>query len=115
MEDVRKPNYPHWDIDDTHPEKVENFRNAFREVLDPEIGMNIIQLGLVRNVTISGNKVSIVMILTTPYCPYAPMLMEITRKKAERASGLTTVITYGREVWNQSMMQDDTSLKWGLF
>ena len=37
-----------WTIHDTHPEMVPNAREKLSEVVDPEIGMNIIQLGLVR-------------------------------------------------------------------
>jgi len=77
--------------------------------------MDLIQLGLIRNVYISEEKASVIMILTTPYCPYAPMLMESARKKAEGVIKLPTEITYGREVWNQSMMEDETSLNWGLY
>lgn len=115
MEEQTQPNYPNWDIDQTHPKKVQNFRDAFRQVKDPEIGMDLIQLGLIRNVTIKDDEVSIVMILTTPYCPYAPMLMEQARSKIELLTGMQTSITYGREVWNQSMMEDESALNWGLF
>ncbi len=115
MEEEKKSNYPHWDVEETHTDKVEEIRNAFREVRDPEIGMDLIQLGLIRNVTITDKKARIEMILTTPFCPYAPMLMESARKKAESVIGLPTEIHYGREVWNQTMMEDDTSLNWGLF
>jgi len=115
MNNQESLNYPSWDIDLSHPEKVEEFRNAFRQVRDPEIGMDLIQLGLIRNVTIDDNEVNINMILTTPYCPYAPMLMESARKKAESVMNLPTKIAYGHEVWNQSMMEDETSLNWGLF
>lgn len=115
MAEEKKLNYPKWDINNTHPNKVEEFRNAFRQVRDPEIGMDIIQLGLIRNVSATDEIASIVMILTTPYCPYAPMLMESARIKAEGVANLPAEITYGREVWNQSMMEDDTSLNWGLF
>jgi len=115
MEEKNKLNYPLWIIEETHADKVEEIRNAFRQVRDPEIGMDLIQLGLIRNVTITDNKARIEMILTTPYCPYAPMLMESARKKAEAVIGLPTEIYYGKEVWNQTMMEDDTSLNWGLF
>ncbi len=115
MTEEQELKYPNWDIDQTHPGKVEAFRNAFRQVRDPEIGMDLVQLGLIRNVTIIDEKIKIDMILTTPYCPYAPMLMESARKKAETVMDLPAEISYGREVWNQSMMEDDTSLNWGLF
>lgn len=115
MNDQAPLNYPDWDINQSHPEKVEAFRNAFREVRDPEIGMDLIQLGLIRNVTIDEDEINVNMILTTPYCPYAPMLMESARKKAESVMDLPAKIAYGHEVWNQSMMEDETSLNWGLF
>jgi len=108
-------NYPNCDSDQSHPDKVEAFRNAFRQVRDPEIGMDLIQLGLIRNVTIDDDTININMILTTPYCPYAPMLMESARKKAEGVMDLPAKIVYGHEVWNQSMMEDETALNWGLF
>ena len=115
MEEEKTINHPHWNVKETHADMVEEIRNAFRKVRDPEIGMDIIQLGLIRNVTITDEKAKIDMILTTPYCPYAPMLMESARKKAEAVIGLPTEIKYGGEVWNQSMMEDDTSFNWGLF
>jgi metal-sulfur cluster biosynthetic enzyme len=115
MDEEKKPNYPHWNIEETHAEKVEEVRKALRQVRDPEIGMDLIQLGLIRNVSITNQKAGIEMILTTPYCPYAPMLMESARKKVEAVIGLSTEIKYGKEVWNQTMMEDETSLNWGLF
>ena len=115
MEEKNKLNSPHWNIEKTHADKVEEIRNAFRQVRDPEIGMDLIQLGLIRNVTITDEEAMIEMILTTPYCPYAPMMMESARKKAEAVIGLKTEINYGKEVWDQTMMEDDTSFNWGLF
>jgi len=104
-----------WAAEIEHPDLSQKIRDALRSVKDPEIGMDLIQLGLIRKVEIENGKVKIEMILTTPYCPYAPMLMESARKKAEEASGLPTEIIYGKEVWDQTMMEDDTALNWGLF
>lgn len=108
-------NITNWDAEETHHDTCDKIRQALREVRDPELGMDIIQLGLVRNVIIESNMVKMVMILTTPYCPYAPMMLESARKKTEEISGLPTEITYGTEVWNQSMMEEGSGFDWGLF
>ncbi|MDK2981041.1 MAG: hypothetical protein PWQ55_1388 [Chloroflexota bacterium] len=108
-------NAPQWDAESTHPELCDKLREVLREVRDPEIGMDLIQLGLVRNVAVVDEKLKIEMILTTPYCPYAPMMMESARRKAETVSELKAEVAYGKEVWDQSMMEDGTSFDWGLF
>jgi len=104
-----------WDAEKDHPEMCIKIKEALRAVRDPEIGMEIIQLGLIRNVTLRDDKLDLVMILTTPYCPYAPMMMESARKKAEEATGLPAEITYGTEVWDRTMMEEDSGFDWGLF
>jgi len=114
MEDNKK-NQIVWDADENKPEISQALREALRQIRDPEIGMDLIQLGLIRNVTITDDRVKIIMILTTPYCPYAPVLLESARKKAEEVSGITAEITYGSEVWDQSMMEDGSAISWGLF
>jgi metal-sulfur cluster biosynthetic enzyme len=44
-------------------------REALRRVVDPELGCNIVDLGLVYGIVISGTKVTVIMTLTTPGCP----------------------------------------------
>ena len=64
-----------WSIHTTHPEIVQKARASLSEVIDPEIGMNIIQLGLIRNVEIENGIGRVKMILTTPFCPYGPAMI----------------------------------------
>jgi len=56
---------------------------ALREVMDPELGINIVDLGLVYDVAIAGADVRVKMTLTTPGCPMHDSLV----KGAERALG----------------------------
>jgi metal-sulfur cluster biosynthetic enzyme len=111
----KEQNLPVWDAEKDNPELCEKVKEALRKVRDPEIGMDLIQLGLIRNVTLQDDHVKIEMILTTPYCPYAPMLMESARRRTEEATGMVSEVAYGKEVWDQSMMEDSTSFDWGLF
>ena len=117
MENPPQPgtNRPAWDAEATHPEACAKLREALREIIDPEIGLNVIQLGLIRNVRIEPDQVMIRMILTTPFCPYGPALIEMTRQKAEQTLGIPTFIELGMEMWDFSMMEEGIDLGWGLY
>ena len=102
-----------WQMESTHPQLAEPLRTALREVMDPEIGLDIIQLGLVRDVEIQEDQAKVTMILTTPYCPYGPALLEMSRKKAEEALERPVEIEMGLEMWDFSMMEDGSGAEWG--
>jgi len=104
-----------WQADSTHPELTEALRSALRDVVDPEIGLNIVELGLVRDVDVQDEQAIMTMILTTPFCPYGPALLEMTRKKAEEALGRPTTIEMGMEMWDFSMMEEGAGADWGLY
>jgi metal-sulfur cluster biosynthetic enzyme len=104
-----------WDLDQTHPVLVDPLKQALREVVDPEIGLNIIELGLVRNVSINDDQANVKMIMTTPFCPYAPALLEATRQKAESSLGMHTTMSFGMEPWDPSMMEEGAGAAWGFF
>jgi len=95
--------------------KEEGLREALRVVVDPEIGMNVIELGLMRDVEIYDDRAHIMMIMTTPFCPYAPQLLEQTRRTAQEYLGVPTTIEMGMEMWDPSMMEDGVADDWGLF
>jgi len=103
-----------WDLGKADRGLAEKLHIALQEVIDPELGMDIVQLGLVRNVAIEDESALVTMILTTPFCPYAPQLMEACRSKTEETLGIPTKIEMGREFWDRSMMEDD-AVDWGLY
>jgi len=104
-----------WQIEDTNPEMVEPVRESLRQVVDPEIGLNVIELGLVRDVTIQDKQATMTMILTTPFCPYGPAMLEMTRVKGEEALKLPTQIEMGLEMWDLSYMEEGASAEWGMW
>ena len=104
-----------WSLHETHPELVENARARLSEVVDPEIGMNIIQLGLIRDVSYENDIVHLKMVLTTPFCPYGPAMLEMIKQKATDGLGMPVVIELGYEPWDFSLMEDPGVLDWGMY
>ena len=115
MMDQSGTNRPAWAAEAEQPELAEKLKTGLSEVIDPEIGMNIIQLGLIRDVEIEPELVKIVMILTTPFCPYGPSMIESTRQKAEEALDRPAKVEMGVEVWDFSMMEEGLGNDWGLY
>lgn len=58
----------------------EDVRNALHNVIDPEAGLNIVDLGLVYGVEISGNKLRVDLTMTTPACPMGDMIIDDARR-----------------------------------
>lgn len=110
-----KPNQIRWSLHETHPDLVEKVREKLSEVVDPEIGMNIIQLGLIREAEIQNEIARLKMILTTPFCPYGPAMIEMTRQKAVEAFDRPVTVEMGMEPWDFSMMEDPSALDWGMY
>ena len=112
MSELRKVK---WQISKTHPELVESVDKALREVLDPEIELNILELGLVRDVIVNHQQGHVRMMMTTPFCPYAPALLESTRSKAEEVLGRPTTIEFLMDAWDPSFMEEGVGADWGFF
>ena len=104
----------HWDIHDTHPELVEPLRTKLSEVVDPEIALNVIQLGLIRKVTVLDKEAKLYVVLTTPFCPYGPAMLDIIKQKAQEALNLPVSLELGAEMWDFSYMEDQGALDWGM-
>jgi metal-sulfur cluster biosynthetic enzyme len=104
-----------WQAESTHPDLAEKAKTALREVVDPEIGLNVIELGLIRDLIVEDESANIRMIMTTPFCPYAPALLEMTRKKGESALERPTTIELGADMWDPSMMEEGAGAEWGFF
>jgi metal-sulfur cluster biosynthetic enzyme len=104
-----------WEIDSLEPKAAEEIREALRQVVDPEIGLNVIELGLIREVRKNDGEVLVRMILTTPFCPYGPALLEMARTKVEQAAGIPARIELGMEMWDPSLMEEGAGAAWGLY
>lgn len=114
-EEEKKKNPAVWEFESAEPEKAALLRDSLREVRDPELGYNVIELGLIRNVALQDNRYLITMILTTPFCPYAPMMVEDVRSHAVSVLGENVAIDLRMDLWDESMMEEGFELDWGFF
>ncbi len=98
--------------------RIDQIIEKLKEVYDPEIPVNIYDLGLVYNVDVDGNdKASIVMTLTAPGCPVADMLVDDVRQAALSVEGVGDVevdLTF-EPPWDKSMMSEEARLELGFF
>lgn len=81
--------------------------NALREVRDPEIGINVVDLGLIYGVKTQGERVDVEMTLTTPGCPMRQQLGNAVGEAVENLPGVKDV--YVRIVWEPRWTQDRLS------
>jgi metal-sulfur cluster biosynthetic enzyme len=97
--------------------KEEELLEVLRSVIDPEIGMNVVELGLIRQTDIDEeeNAAKVTMILTTPFCPYGPQMIEQVRSVASTVMEGGVEVEIGTELWDPSMMEEGAGGDWGLF
>ena len=91
--------------------------DALRTVYDPEIPVNIYELGLVYNIACDDvGHVDITMTLTSPACPVAGTLPGEVEAKAEGVEGVESakVEVVWDPVWNPSMMSEAARLELGM-
>ena len=90
---------------------------ALRTVYDPEIPVNIFELGLVYKIDVDDqNAVHVDMTLTSPMCPVAETLPEEVKTKIEAIDGVTAaaVNVVWDPPWNPSMMTEEAQLELGI-
>lgn len=82
--------------------------NALSKVIDPEIGLNIVDLGLVYDVKIEDGKVNVKMTLTMPTCPLSKYIVGLARSSIERLEGVkeATIELVWDPPWNPNMMSE---------
>ncbi len=81
--------------------KVDEVMTALYEIHDPEIGMSIVDLDLIKAVELppEGAGGEIKMVLTTPFCPWAGELIQTVKSKAEDVVGPPVKVTLLAERW----------------
>ncbi len=95
----------------------EQLIDALRQVIDPELMVNIVDLGLIYAVNQTDNKVAVEMTLTSPACPAGPQLVQQAKMALERLEDIeeaTVQITLSPP-WTPERMTDDARDMLGIF
>ena len=82
-------------------------RAALETVMDPEIGLSVIDLGLIREVRFLDPPRTLVrMMLTTPFCPYAPQLVEEVKQATMSVVAQECEVELMPDPWSPDLMPD---------
>jgi metal-sulfur cluster biosynthetic enzyme len=82
--------------------------DALRAVVDPEIGMNVVELALIKQILLGPDSTEIKMILTTPFCPYAGSMIAQVKEQTESVVDNEVKVTLLAERWDPR----DAGLMW---
>jgi metal-sulfur cluster biosynthetic enzyme len=82
--------------------------DALRAVVDPEIGMNVVELALIKQILLGDNETEVKMILTTPFCPYAGSMIQQVQEQVESVVEHPVKVTLLAERWDPR----DAGLMW---
>jgi metal-sulfur cluster biosynthetic enzyme len=101
----------------------EMVRTALKNVYDPEIGLDVVNLGLIYNVDVAdgGKTVNVDMTLTTPACPAGPQIIDQARREITSLRDVykdledVNINLVWTPFWNPSMMSEDAREELGFF
>ncbi len=94
----------------------EKVREALKDVIDYEVGLDVVSLGLIYNIDIDeSNNVKILMTLTTPMCPLGPMIVsDVERKVKELGANEVEVELTFDPPWSPEMMDPEIRKAMGI-
>lgn len=94
----------------------EKIREALKTVIDPELGVSIVDLGLVYDVRYEGGEAEVEMTLTSPGCPLAPVIDKKVRESVADISEIKklTVEIVWDPPWTKDLMSDELKAEMGI-
>ena len=95
---------------------VEDVTDALRDVIDPELGLDFVELGLVYDVEVEGPTVRITYTLTSPGCPIGPQVAEQMEEfvgELEGVEDVQPVMTFSPP-WTPERMSEDAKFALGF-
>lgn len=100
------------------PVRVEQVRDALMGVIDPELGLDVVDLGLVYGVDIHEGEVKVQLTLTSPVCPYGPEIVKACQTYIEELPGVSKcdVELVWEPNWDpRTMATQEAKMALGLF
>jgi metal-sulfur cluster biosynthetic enzyme len=93
----------------------EEVRDALTNVIDPELGLDFVELGLVYTIEVAESAVEVTFTLTTPACPIGPQVSEQMKEFVGELDGVDEVITtmVFTPPWTPEMMSEDAKFALG--
>ncbi|MGC8834384.1 MAG: metal-sulfur cluster assembly factor [Armatimonadota bacterium] len=96
----------------------EDIKEALKDVYDPELGINIVDLGLVYGVDIKDRDITVRMTLTSPICPLGPELVESVKRVLSRLPmvGSVNVELVWKPRWDpHKMASEEAKMELGIY
>jgi len=95
---------------------ADQVRDVLRTVVDPELHINIVDLGLVYGVELHGPTVDVSMTLTSPGCPYGPYILHQVKDTLMQLKGIddATVQVVWEPQWGPDKMSEEARLELGF-
>ena len=93
----------------------EQVYEKLKKVMDPELFIDIVSLGLIYDVIVEENKIKVIMTLTTPGCPLAPVIDQLVREALKPLGEYEIVLDLVWEpAWTKDRMSDEAKLQLGV-
>ncbi|HEV8152925.1 MAG TPA: metal-sulfur cluster assembly factor [Solirubrobacteraceae bacterium] len=95
---------------------VEEVEDALSNVIDPELGLDFVELGLIYGVEVSGGDVHVTFTLTSPGCPIGPQVSEQIEEfvgELEDVDDVTSTMTFSPP-WTPERMSEDAKFALGF-
>ena len=87
--------------------EIQKIQSALRDVIDFEVGLDVVALGLIREVADQDEHIQITMILTSPMCPMASFMMQQVHERASEVTDREVQVVLGTERWTPDMMEQE--------
>lgn len=91
--------------------------DALKQIYDPEVGINIVDMGLIYSLEINGDKVDITMTLTSPGCPAGPQILGQIDSAVKGLGGVENVDinVVWSPPWSPDMLSEEARDQLGIF